>query len=75
MTDKEVICLELSDGHTIVDRGDGKFRIEHGFPLLRTYDPGQTYKFAYPGGEITGTFRCNLYDTWEMKDIHIFAKA
>ena len=75
MTDKEVICHKLSDDRTVVEREDGKFQIEHTTPLLSTYQPGKTYKFTYPGGEITGTFRCNLYDTRERKDIHVFAKA
>ncbi len=75
MTDKEVICHKLSDDRTVVDCGDGKFRIEHTTPLLRTYKPGKTYRFTYPGGQITGTFRCDLYNTKKMKNIHIFAKA
>ena len=75
MTDKEVICHKLSDDRTVVDREDGKFQIEHTTPLLFTYQPGKTYKFTYPGGEITGTFRCDLYNTKKMKNIHIFAKA
>ena len=75
MTNTEVICHKLSDDRKVVDRGDGKFRIEHTTPLLRTYKTGKTYKFTYPGGEITGTFRCNLYDTRAMKDIHVFTKV
>lgn len=75
MTDKEVICLELSDDHTVVEREDGKFEIVHTTPLLRTYQTDTTYKFTYPGGEITGTFLCHLYATREKKNIHVFAKT